>query len=238
MVEENIILGLLIIVSLAIILFVLVNMRKNNAKLIELSFINIANKILEEKTDSLSQKNLKDLNQTLEPFKEQIKDLKEQIQTQQKEQSAAKESFKLQVDQLLKATDSMNDNTENLTKALRGDSKAQGLWGEQILERTLEESGLEKGLNYELQKGYRASDGSLKIPDAVIYLPGERNIVIDSKVSLTAYEKFIKEDDPKTKEIYLKDHITSLKKNMKALKEQDYHALPEINSPDYVLLFV
>jgi DNA recombination protein RmuC len=114
MVEENIILGLLIIVSLAIILFVLVNMRKNNAKLIELSFVNIANKILEEKTDSLSQKNLKDLNQTLEPFKEQIKDLKEQIQTQQKEQSAAKESFKLQVDQLLKATDSMNDNTENL----------------------------------------------------------------------------------------------------------------------------
>ena len=193
MVEQNIILGLLIIFGLAIILFVLVNMRKNNAKLIEMSFVNIANKILKEKTDSLSQKNLKDLNLTLEPFKEQIKDLKEQIQNQQKEQSAAKESFKNQVDQLLKATDSMNDNTQNLTNALKGDSKTQGLWGEQILERTLEESGLEKGLNYELQKGFRASDGSLKIPDAVIYLPGERNIVIGSKVSLTAYEKFIKE---------------------------------------------
>ena len=238
MVEQNIILGLLIIFSLAIILFVIVKMKKNNAKLIEMSFINIANKILEEKTDSLSQKNLKDLNLTLEPFKEQIKDLKEQIQTQQKEQSAAKESFKNQVDQLLKATDSMNDNTQNLTNALKGDSKAQGLWGEQILERTLEESGLEKGLNYELQKGFRASDGSLKIPDAVIYLPGERNIVIDSKVSLTAYEKFIKEDDIKLKEVHLKDHIASLKKNMKSLKEQDYHALPEINSPDYVLMFI
>ena len=236
MVEQNIILGLLIIFSLAIILFVIVKMKKNNTKLIEMSFI--TNKILEEKTDSLSQKNLKDLNLTLEPFKEQIKDLKEQIQTQQKEQSAAKESFKNQVDQLLKATDSMNDNTKNLTNALKGDSKAQGLWGEQILERTLEESGLEKGLNYELQKGFRASDGLLKIPDAVIYLPGERNIVIDSKVSLTAYEKFIKEDDIKLKEVYLKDHIASLKKNMKSLKEQDYHALPEINSPDYVLMFV
>jgi DNA recombination protein RmuC len=98
----------------------------------------------------------------------------------------------------------MNDNTQNLTNALKGDSKAQGLWGEQILERTLEESGLEKGLNYELQKGFRASDGSLKIPDAVIYLPGERNIVIDSKVSLTAYEKFIKEDDIKLKEVAFK----------------------------------
>ena len=238
MVEQNIILGLLIIFGLAIILFVLVNMRKNNAKLIEMSFVNIANKILEEKTNSLSQKNLKDLNLTLEPFKEQIKDLKEQIQNQQKEQSAAKESFKNQVDQLLKATDNMNDNTQNLTNALKGDSKTQGLWGEQILERTLEESGLEKGLNYELQKGFRASDGSLKIPDAVIYLPGERNIVIDSKVSLTAYEKFIKEDDAKLKEVYLKDHIVSLKKNMKSLKEQDYHTLPEINSPDYVLMFV
>ena len=93
-------------------------------------------------------------------------------------------------------------------------------------------------MNYELQKGFRASDGSLKIPDAVIYLPGERNIVIDSKVSLTAYEKFIKEDDAKLKEVYLKDHIVSLKKNMKSLKEQDYHTLPEINSPDYVLMFV
>ena len=142
MVEQNIILGLLIIFSLAIILYVLVNMRKNNAKLIEMSFINIANKILEEKTNSLSQKNLKDLDLTLGPFKEQIKDLKEQIQNQQKEQSAAKESFKNQVDQLLKATDSMNDNTQNLTNALKGDSKAQGLWGEQILERTLEESCL------------------------------------------------------------------------------------------------
>ena len=121
---------------------------------------------------------------------------------------------------------------------MKGDSKTQGAWGEMILEKTLEESGLRKGQDYELQKSFRDDQGNLLIPDAIIYLPGDRNIIIDSKVSLKAYTTYINTDDPDIKVKAEKDHVKSLKDHMKGLGDKGYKNIDEINSPDYVLIFV
>ena len=212
---------------------------------LKLSFTNIANKILEEKNkaledknETLSQRNLTSLDLTLKPFKEKFGDLEKQISESRIAQSVQGETFKNQVESILEVTKDMQDDAKNLTNALKGDSKTQGLWGEQILARTLEQSGLEENLNYKLQDAHEDEEGNKRIPDAVIYLPGDRNIVIDSKVSLRAYESFMNEDNPELKESFLKKHVQDMKARVKELKDKDYNSLLGINSPDYVLVFI
>ena len=134
----------------------------------------------------LQENDLEKIELVLNPLKDQIHNLNKQIVELQKEQAAAKESFSNNVSQVIEQTSKIRIDAENLTAALKGDSKTQGDWGEMILEKTLEESGLRKGQDYELQKSFRDKDGKLLIPDAIIYLPGDRNIIIDSKVSLKA----------------------------------------------------
>jgi len=220
----------------AIVYFVM-SRQKDDGSLQE-GFEILAAKILEEKSSHLSNQSIEKMSLILEPFKEQISSLNQQIIGLQKEQSAAKESFKNEVGKVIEQTNKISLDADNLTSALKGDSKTQGAWGEQILEKTLEESGLRKGKDYELQKSFRDTKGNLLIPDAIIYLPGNRNIIIDSKVSLKAYKAHMDATTEATRESALKDHIKSLKDHMKGLNEKNYVGLDDINSPDYVLVFV
>ena len=178
------------------------------------------------------------IKSAIEPFKIQVKDLNEQIIKLREGQSENKESFRQEVSKVIDQTNKIGADAKNLTTALKGDSKTQGAWGEMILEKTLEESGLRKEQDYELQKSFRDDQGNLLIPDAIIYLPGDRNIIIDSKVSLKAYTKYINSDDPDSKAKAVKEHVKSLKDHMKGLGEKGYKNIDVINSPDYVLIFV
>jgi DNA recombination protein RmuC len=132
----------------------------------------------------------------------------------------------------------MSKETINLTKALKGDSKMQGNWGELVLERVLEKSGLEKGREYEVQQSFTTEEGNRVFPDVVINLPDGKKMIVDSKVSLTAYEKYINEEEDELKIGYLKEHVNSIKRHVEQLGNKNYHDLYQIESPDFVLLFI
>ena len=132
----------------------------------------------------------------------------------------------------------MSKETINLTKALKGDSKMQGNWGELVLERVLEKSGLEKGREYEVQQSFTNEEGSRILPDVIINLPDGKKMVVDSKVSLTAYERYVNEDDDVQQNIYLKEHVNSVKRHVEQLSDKRYQDIYQMESPDFVLLFI
>ncbi|MDA8884498.1 DNA recombination protein RmuC [Gammaproteobacteria bacterium] len=202
---------------------------------------NFTNAFLLEKGESISQTNIDKLNKTLTPFTEgfrrELDLLKVQIEKQNKEATETRVSLKVHMDELLNATQTMQEDAQNLTNALKGDSKTQGLWGEEVLKKTLENSGLVNGQHYDLQKGFKSQDGSTLIPDAIIYLPENRNIIIDSKVSLSAYERYMNSDNEIDKAKHLKDHITSLRKHMKELEDK-YTNIEGVETPEFTFIFI
>ena len=202
----------------------------------------VAGEIAVESNSSIRDANLSEIKKTLTPFKEQLQRdidlLQDSIKKQNLERAASDGKFSQQIDSLLNATGGMQEDAQNLTKALRGDSKQQGDWGEQILEMALEKAGLQENINYLLQPNYKDKKGNNLRPDAVILLPNERNIVIDSKVSLTSYDKFVNSEDEEEKQAHLKDHITSIKNHIKGLSSKNYNDLEGINAPDYLFIFV
>ncbi|MDB4252899.1 DNA recombination protein RmuC [Gammaproteobacteria bacterium] len=202
---------------------------------------NFTNAFLLEKGESISQTNIDKLNKTLTPFTEgfrrELDLLKVQIEKQNKEATETRVSLKVHMDELLNATQTMQEDAQNLTNALKGDSKTQGLWGEEVLKKTLENSGLVNGQHYDLQKGFKSKDGSTLIPDAIIYLPENRNIIIDSKVSLSAYERYMNSDNEVDKAKHLKDHITSLRKHMKELEDK-YTNIEGVETPEFTFIFI
>ena len=202
----------------------------------------VAGEIAVENNSSIRDANLSEIKKTLAPFKEQLQRdidlLQDSIKKQNLERAASDGKFSQQIDSLLNATGGMQEDAQNLTKALRGDSKQQGDWGEQILEMALEKAGLQENINYLLQPNYKDKKGNNLRPDAVILLPNERNIVIDSKVSLTAYDKFVNSEEQEEKQAHLKDHITSIKNHIKGLSSKNYNDLEGINAPDYLFIFV
>ena len=131
----------------------------------------------------------------------------------------------------------MSKEAINLTKALKGDSKLQGNWGELVLERVLEKSGLEKDREYFVQQSFVTEEGNRMLPDVVINLPDNKKMIVDSKVSLTHYERFVNEDDDVLQQQYLKEHVNSIKRHVEQLGDKNYHDLYKIESPDFVLLF-
>ena len=132
----------------------------------------------------------------------------------------------------------MSKETINLTKALKGDSKMQGNWGELVLERVLEKSGLEKGREYEVQQAFTTAEGTRILPDVIINLPDGKKMVVDSKVSLTAYEKYVNEEDDVQQNIHLKEHVNSVKRHVEQLSDKRYQNIYQMESPDFVLLFI
>jgi DNA recombination protein RmuC len=132
----------------------------------------------------------------------------------------------------------MSKETINLTKALKGDSKMQGNWGELVLERVLEKSGLEKGREYEVQQAFTTPEGTRILPDVIINLPDGKKMVVDSKVSLTAYEKYVNEEDDAQQNLHLKEHVNSVKRHVEQLSDKRYQDIYQMESPDFVLLFI
>lgn len=198
----------------------------------------LANKILEEKTSKFTEQNKENIKNILNPLQEKIQLFEKKVEDSQKEthgyHAALKEQLQNLKDQNLKIT----KEAENLTKALKGDSKMQGNWGELVLERVLEKSGLEKGREYEVQQSFTNDEGNRIMPDVIINLPDGKKMVVDSKVSLTAYERYINEDDDSLKANFLKEHVNSIKRHVEQLGDKNYQDIYQMESPDFVLLFI
>jgi DNA recombination protein RmuC len=204
----------------------------------KLEFENIANKVLDDKTDKFTLQNKANLDIILNPLKENIKAFEEKVDKVYKAESDERNTLKGVISQLMNQSKQIQEDANNLTKALKGDQKKQGNWGEVILERVLERSGLTKDREYRIQTSLSSSDGSRMQPDIIIDLPDEKHIVIDSKVSLIAYERFVSSDADEERELHIKQHILSIKTHIQGLSGKNYQELYQINSPDFVLLFI
>lgn len=200
-------------------------------------FENLANKILEEKTVKFTEQNKENLKNILTPLQDKIQLFEKKVEDTHKESIDYHAALRQQILGLKEMNEQMSKETLNLTKALKGDSKMQGNWGELILERVLEKSGLEKGREYEVQQSFATDEGRVQ-PDVVINLPDGKKMIVDSKVSLTAYEKYVNETDDTEKSNHLKEHINSIKRHVEQLGNKNYHDLYQMESPDFVLLFI
>jgi DNA recombination protein RmuC len=201
-------------------------------------FENLANKILEEKTNKFTEQNKENLKNILTPLQDKIQLFEKKVEDTHKESIDYHAALRQQIVGLREMNEQMSKETLNLTKALKGDSKMQGNWGELILVRVLEKSGLEKGREYEVQQSFTTEEGNRVFPDVVINLPDGKKMVVDSKVTLTAYERYINEEDDDAKAQHLKEHVMALKRHVDQLSEKNYHDLYQMESPDFVLLFI
>ena len=201
-------------------------------------FENLANKILDEKSNKFTEKNNENMKNILSPLQDKIQLFEKKVEDTHKESIDYHAALRQQILGLREMNIQMSKETINLTKALKGDSKIQGNWGELVLERVLEKSGLEKGREYEVQQAFTTSEGNRVFPDVVINLPDGKKMIVDSKVSLTAYEKYNNEEDDILKVGYLKEHVNSIKRHIEQLGNKNYHDLYQIQSPDFVLLFI
>lgn len=201
-------------------------------------FENLANKILEEKSNKFTEQNKENMKNILSPLQDKIHLFEKKVEDTHKESIDYHAALRQQILGLSEMNAQMSKETLNLTKALKGDSKMQGNWGELVLERVLEKSGLEKGREYEVQQSFTTQDGNRVFPDVVINLPDGKKMIVDSKVTLTAYERYVNEDDEILKITYLKEHVLAIKRHVEQLGEKNYHDLYQIESPDFVLLFI
>ncbi|GGG47500.1 DNA recombination protein RmuC [Croceivirga lutea] len=200
-------------------------------------FENLANKILDEKSTKFTEQNQKNIKLILNPLQEKIQLFEKKVEETQKENISIHSALKEQLLNLQNQNLKITQEAENLTKALKGDSKMQGNWGELVLERVLEKSGLEKDREYSVQQSFKREDGTRVLPDVIINLPDGKKMIVDSKVSLTDYERFTNADEAE-KPRYLKDHINSIRKHVDQLSAKKYEDLYEMESPDFVLMFV
>jgi DNA recombination protein RmuC len=201
-------------------------------------FKNIANTILEEKSRSFTEQNKTSLDSILTPLKERIEEFKKQVETTYEKESRDTLSLKDEVKRLSELNTRISEEANNLTRALKGDTKKQGNWGEFILEKILERSGLEKDREYKIQVSTKNVDGETIRPDVVVFLPDNKHIIIDAKVSLTAYEALVSAETDEEREQHKKEHIASLRSHLKLLGEKNYQTAESLNSPELVLMFV
>ena len=197
----------------------------------------MASKILDEKSEKFTLQNKENIKNILNPLEEKIKVFEKKVEDNQKESISMHSALKEQLLGLKDLNQQMAKEATNLTRALKGDSKTQGNWGELVLERVLEKSGLEKDREYFVQQSFQLEDGSRVMPDVVLHLPNQKKMIIDSKVSLTDYERLVNadsEDQPS----YLKAHVNSIKKHVDQLSAKNYQDLYDIESPDFVLMFI
>ncbi|MGE5435782.1 MAG: DNA recombination protein RmuC [Syntrophothermus sp.] len=204
----------------------------------KIEFKNIANEILEVNSRKITDKNKENLSDILNPLKEKIKDFELTVRESQEKGVKQHSELKEKILSLTELNNQITKEASNLTNALKGQVKTQGNWGELILEKILERSGLVKGEEYFMQKGYVNVNGERVILDAVISLPEKRSIIVDSKVSLVAYEKYYSTEDEIIKQAALKEHMTSLRSHINGLSGKQYQNIPELNTLDFVLLFM
>ena len=197
----------------------------------------LATKILDEKSEKFTLQNKENIKNILNPLQEKILTFEKKVDDTQKESISMHSALKEQLLGLKDLNQQMTKEATNLTRALKGDSKMQGNWGELVLERVLEKSGLEKDREYFVQQHFTREDGSRVLPDIVLHLPDNKKMIIDSKVSLTDYERYVNAED-EDRDTYLKAHINSIRRHVDQLSEKKYEDLYDIESPDFVLLFV
>jgi len=201
-------------------------------------FKNLANEILEDKSKRFTEQNVANLDALLKPLQTKLTEFKEQVNTSYGNEARERFALKSEIERLANLNLRMSDETRSLTQALKGDSKVQGNWGELVLESILESSGLRKGEEYLVQDSHTQIDGSRLQPDVVVKLPEGRSLVVDSKVSITAYSRHAEASDPAIAEQELTAHIQSLRQHIQGLSSKNYSSLYGIGSVDFVLMFV
>jgi DNA recombination protein RmuC len=211
---------------------------ENLQRAFQSEFENVANRLLEEKSQRFSQQNQQQIGDLLTPLRERIHEFEAQFERKFLDDTKQRASLKTEIESLRQLNQQLSHDAHNLTNALRGDSKTQGDWGEFQLEKLLEKAGLLRGVHYEPQLSFDNGNGQQRRPDFVIQLPENKQLILDSKVSLTAYEQFFSADDPTLKTRHLKSHIDSLRTHVKSLGEKNYVGLYAMNTLDYVIMFV
>lgn len=201
-------------------------------------FKNLANEILEEKSKRFAEQNQQNLDTLLKPLQEKLTDFRKQVDDTYQSEARERFALKQEVEKLAGLNLKMTDETRALTNALKGESKTQGDWGELVLETILENSGLRKGEEYLVQDSHTIDDGSRLQPDVVIRLPESKHLVIDSKVSITAYTRYMQADDDATKTAELNSHVLSIKQHIQGLSAKNYQVLYGVGSIDFVLMFI
>lgn len=198
----------------------------------------LANEILEEKSKRFTEQNRTNIGQLLEPLKVKLTEFQGKVEEVYVQEGKERSALAAQVKHLMELNRQLSDDAHNLTRALKGSSKTQGNWGEMILEKILESSGLRKGHEYDVQESHIRDDSSRAQPDVIIHLPEERHIVIDAKVSLNAYEEYVNAEDDAGRDMAFKRHITSVRGHIKGLSEKNYHDIHGVKSLDFVLMFI
>ncbi|MBN1759844.1 MAG: DNA recombination protein RmuC [Chitinispirillaceae bacterium] len=202
------------------------------------SFRDLANTILDEKSKKFTEQNKTNIDQILSPLREQLSDFRKRVDDVYTSESKDREALAEKIRALSDLNQQVSRNADNLTKALKGENKIQGNWGEMVLERALELSGLKEGIEYDRQVTERDEEGNRQVPDVVVHLPEQRDIVIDSKVTLIAYERAVAAETDEERDLQLKAHVDSVRTHIKSLSAKSYDSLPGISSLDFVLLFM
>jgi len=207
-------------------------------RVLRLELTNMANSLLEEKSKRFVEINEKNMSDILNPLREKIKDFEQKVDETYKEETRERISLKTEIAQIVKLNLQVSEDTNRLTSALKGDKKLQGNWGEVQLEMILEKAGLEDGIHYFKQQSLRNEDNDMFRPDFIINMPDNKNLVLDSKLSLVAYENYYNTEDETLQAKFLKEHLAALNKHINELGAKNYSQLYGINSPDYVMMFV
>jgi DNA recombination protein RmuC len=201
-------------------------------------FRNLAQDILEEKSQRFATQNQQNLDLILKPLQEKISDFRKRVDDVYSEEVKERASLQAEIHNLTALNLQMSQDANALTKALRGDSKTQGNWGELVLETILENCGLRKGHEFDVQDTQRTEEGNVVYPDVVIHLPESKHVVIDSKVSIAAYTRFVQTDDPDLQKLELTAHVSSIRAHMNGLSAKNYQSLYGLGSIDFVLMFI
>ncbi|WP_420844204.1 DNA recombination protein RmuC [Marinobacter fuscus] len=211
---------------------------EKNREALKQEFENLANRIFDQKNEHFSQQTRTNLDTLLNPFRDQLQDFRKRVEDVYTTETRDRQALRSEIKSLQELNKQITEEAANLTRALKGDKKIQGNWGELILERVLERSGLRKGVEYETQGSYRDSDNQLLRPDVIVHLPDQRNLVVDSKVSLVAYQQWVTAEQETERAEALKQHVEAVRAHIRTLSEKDYSQLNGLHSPDFVLLFM
>lgn len=211
---------------------------ENAEQRLKTQFENLAHKIFEDRSEKLQTHNDTQLNHVLAPFKQQLEGFRAQVQASYSQEQSERNALKHQLESLSQLNIKMSQDAVNLTKALKGDNKQQGNWGEVILERILQDSGLREGHEYHTQQDLKNESGKRFKPDVIVHLPDNKDVVIDAKMTLIAYERYFNSDDEAIQAQAIKDHVISVRQHIKGLSQKDYQTLHGLKSLDYVLMFM
>lgn len=215
-----------------------ISLLENAEERLKQEFENLAHRIFEDRGRVLTEQNRERLSDLLQPFKEQLTSFRNRVDEVHRDDTARSAKVLEQVRHLADISNQISEDANNLARAIKGNAKAQGDWGELIVERIFEASGLVRGREYDAQPALRDDDGNLKRPDFVVYLPGEKAVIVDSKVSLTAFERFWSDENPEERQLHLADHLKSVRTHIDELNRKDYSSLLGNRTLDFVVMCI